>query len=96
MAVLSITHFKANPSDTKELLARRAALIAAARARFPGLSEARLARLDEETWVDVWEWDSQASLEAAAAGAHDLPEAMAAFALVKETTQERGEIADRQ
>jgi quinol monooxygenase YgiN len=94
MAVLSIARFKADPGDTEELLARRATLIAATRAKFPGLNDARLARLDEETWVDVWEWDSQASLQTALAGAHDLPEVMAAFALTRDATQERGEVVD--
>jgi hypothetical protein len=95
MAVLSLTHFKANPGDTEELLAKRATLIATTKATFPGLTDARLARLDEETWVDVWEWDSEASLRTAQAGAHDLPELAAAFALVRDATQERGEVVDR-
>ncbi|GAA3107000.1 MULTISPECIES: antibiotic biosynthesis monooxygenase [Nonomuraea] len=94
MSVLRIVRFTADPADADQILARRADLISAVRARFPGLSETRLMRPDERTWVDSWVWESQAALEAVVAVAHDLPEAGPAFALVKDPTSEEGEIID--
>ncbi|MEV4565608.1 antibiotic biosynthesis monooxygenase [Nonomuraea sp. NPDC049419] len=94
MSVLRIVRFTADPADADQILARRADLISAVRTRFPGLSETRLIRPDERTWVDSWRWDSRAAMEAAVAGAHDLPATGPAFALVKDPTSEEGEIVD--
>ncbi|MFC5824380.1 antibiotic biosynthesis monooxygenase [Nonomuraea insulae] len=94
MAFLRIVRFTADPAEAEQVLARREDLITAVRARFPGLTETRLARLDEHTWLDSWRWDSQATLESAVAAAHDLPETGPAFALVKDATSQEGEIVD--
>jgi hypothetical protein len=94
MAVVRITRYSVEPPDDEELLTRRAALLSAVRAAFPGLTEARLARLDETTWVDTWRWDSAESAQAALAGAPAFPEAKAAFALTKDVTAEQAEIVD--
>lgn len=53
MAVLRLTRFKTDPTDAEEMLARRAALIAAVRQAHPGLLQAQLARVDNETWIDA-------------------------------------------
>jgi Antibiotic biosynthesis monooxygenase len=96
MALVRITQFTVNPADADEMLARRAALISAVRAGYPGLTEARLARVDEQTWIDIWRWDSAASLDAALSGvqAGALAEAPRAFALATNTTADQGEIVD--
>jgi quinol monooxygenase YgiN len=94
MAVIRITRYSVDPADTEELLTRRAALISAVRAAFPGLTEARLARLDEQTWVDIWRWDSAEHAQAAFSAAPALPEAQAAFAFAKDATAEQAEIVD--
>ncbi|GAA3666541.1 hypothetical protein GCM10022224_033210 [Nonomuraea antimicrobica] len=94
MAFLRVVRFTADPADAEQVLARRAALIDAVRGRFPGLTQTRLARVDERTWVDSWCWDSPDTLAAAVAVAHDLPESGPAFALVKDATSEEGEIVD--
>jgi hypothetical protein len=94
MAVLRFVHFKIDPADAGELLARRAALISATRRAYPGLTDARLAKVDDETWIDVWRWDSPASLQAATDGAHAVPEVAAAFALTKGATAETAEVVD--
>lgn len=73
MALVRITQFTVNPADADEMLARRAALISAVRAAYPGLTEARLARVDEQTWIDIWRWDSAASLDAALSGVQAAP-----------------------
>jgi hypothetical protein len=96
MTVLRIDRFTADPADTAELLRRRNALVAAVRAAVPGLLEARLAKLDDRHWVDMWRWDSLDNARAAAtrARAGDFPTAGAAFELVDDVVTEFTEIVD--
>ncbi|MEV5408130.1 antibiotic biosynthesis monooxygenase [Thermopolyspora sp. NPDC052614] len=94
MSVIRIVRFTADPADTERLLTRRAELIDAVRAAFPGLTETRLARLGDDRWVDVWRWDSAASAHAATEGAPALPETAAAFALTRDVTSEQAELVD--
>ena len=93
-SVIRIARFEVPAADTEEMLVRRAALIAAVRARFPGLTEARLAKADAESWIDAWRWESAAHLQAALEDAPGLPETSAAFALTKNATAELAEIVD--
>ncbi|MFC4008090.1 hypothetical protein ACFOY2_12720 [Nonomuraea purpurea] len=95
MAILRMTRFTADPADADQVIARRNDLITAVRAAYPGLTETRLARIDEHTWVDSWRWESPATMEAALAGAPSLPQAEAAFSILKgHPTAEQGEIVD--
>jgi hypothetical protein len=94
MAVIRTTRFTVDPADVDEMIVKRAELIAAVRAAFAGLTEARLARVDEETWVDAWRWDSPVSMQVALAGAPALPEASAAFSLARDLTAEQAELVD--
>jgi hypothetical protein len=82
MNIVNIVRFKVRPEDAKEMVARRDALVDAARTASPGLLRATLSKVDEESWVDVWHWDSAESLEAAQAAVR--PVAQAAFELVTE------------
>ncbi|PXY22557.1 antibiotic biosynthesis monooxygenase [Prauserella muralis] len=94
MSVIRITRFTADPARAEELAGTHATLVAAVRAASPGPAEARLARLDEHTWMSVWRWDSAEDAEATSAAAASLPEPRAAFALVSDPTAEQGEIVD--
>ena len=94
MTVARFARFHVEPANVDEMISKRAALIAAIRDRFPGLTEARLARLDERTWVDVWRWESTADLQRALRGGPTVPEAPAVFALAQELTTEDAEIVD--
>ena len=96
MAVIRTTRFEAAPSDVENMIERRNTLVAAVRNTFPGLTEARLARVGERVWIDSWRWDSTASLEAAlkAAATGALPEAGPAFALTGNAIAETAEIVD--
>lgn len=94
MTVVRITRFSVDPANVEEMVARRAKLIDAVRATFPGLAEARLARLGDETWIDTWRWDSAANVEAALAGAPELPEAGQAFSVLRDASAELAEIVD--
>lgn len=94
MAMIRTARFTTDAAQADEMLARRAELIRVVRAAFPGLTEARLARLTEARWVDIWRWESAASMRVATAGAHDLPETAAAFALTRNLTAEDAEVID--
>jgi hypothetical protein len=94
MAVIRTTRFTADPADTDTVLQRRRNLLDAIRARFSGPAEARLIRIDERTWVDMWRWDSDETLHAALDGAPRMPEAAAAFAVVRDVSAENGDVVD--
>lgn len=94
MAIIRTTRFTADPDQAGEIIARRAELISAIRAAFAGLTEARLARVGEDTWIDTWRWDSAANMETALAAAPTLPEAAAAFSLTRDLSTENAELID--
>ncbi|MFF0255557.1 hypothetical protein ACFYPW_23995 [Micromonospora zamorensis] len=94
MALIRTTRFTADPADADTVLQRRTRLIAAIRAAFAGPTETRLVRVDERSWVDMWRWDSPETLQAALAGAPSLPEAAAAFAVVRDVSAEQGDVID--
>jgi len=96
MAVIRNVRFKADVDDVNSMLDKRARLLAAVRTAFPGLTGARLVRMDDETWLDSWRWSSLDAMQAALAGGPGLPEAAAAFALVRDATEERGELVDEE
>jgi len=93
MAVVRTHHYTVDPADLPELLARRAAVIAAIRAAHPGLSQAVLIRLDDGTFTDAWRWDTAGQMQAALA-AMPIPEARAAMSLTRDNTAQDGEIVD--
>ncbi|TDC43839.1 antibiotic biosynthesis monooxygenase [Micromonospora sp. KC213] len=94
MPVVTVTHFHIDSADAGELRARHAALVAATRAAVPGLTEARLGRIDDETWVGIWRWESAESLRASRQAVPGSAEATAAFALTREPTVSDIEILD--
>jgi|SRR5215207_1531179 len=95
MTVLRLTRFSLKPAvDADAMLKTRAELIDAVRAQFSGLTETRLAKVDDTTWLDLWRWECAESLQTALAGAPALPQAKAAFALLEEATEERMELIE--
>jgi len=92
MAVIRTTRFTADPADAEMLLARRAELLAAVREAFAGPAAAHLVRLDGQTWLDIWQWDSPQALQAALQGAPGMPQAAAAFAVTRDASAEVGEV----
>jgi hypothetical protein len=94
MALIRTTRFTADPADAGTVLERRRKLLEAVRAKFAGPAETRLIRVDGRTWVDMWRWDSPETLRAALDGAPPLPEAAAAFAIVRDVSAEQGDVAD--
>jgi len=92
MSIVRTTRFTANTPDTDGLLAKRAELIAAVRAAFPGPTATRLTRDADATWTDAWTWESAAHADAAADAR--LPLAGEAFALVTVKGVETAEVVD--
>ncbi|MDN5856800.1 MAG: antibiotic biosynthesis monooxygenase [Actinomycetia bacterium] len=95
MTVTRFARFHVDPSGADEMLSRRAALVDGIRQRFPGLIEARLTRVDERTWVDVWRWESRADLQRALAGGPTVAEAPAVFALTEDLSTEDADDVDQ-
>ncbi|MFC7547901.1 antibiotic biosynthesis monooxygenase [Plantactinospora sp. GCM10030261] len=94
MSLLVITRFTIDPRDAAELRARHAALVASTRERSAGLTEARLGRLSDESWLGVWRWTSPEHLRAARESAPDDPTATAAFSLARGITAEEVQLVD--
>lgn len=94
MAVIRLVRFTTEPARADDLIARRADLIAATRRLYPGLIEARLTRVDDTTWLDLWRWESRAHAEAAIEGARGIPGVEAAFALTADVSAEIAEVVD--
>jgi hypothetical protein len=94
MAVARTHRYTVDPADLDELIARRATLIDAIRAAHPGLAEARLTRLEDGTFTDVWRWDSAEQMQAALADMARFPQAREAMSLTRDATAVDGEIID--
>lgn len=92
MSVLRIVRFKTDPENAQEMLAARETLIKKVREDYPGLYEARLAKIDEETYIDVWRWETMDNVKAAIAAVPTMPEAGAAFKLTRDTTADFAEV----
>lgn len=94
MTLIRTTRFTTDPANADTMLVRRRKLLEAVRTGFGGPTETRLIRVGEETWVDMWQWDSPETLRVALEGAPRLPEAAAAFAVASDVTAEQGEVVD--
>ncbi|GAA1967569.1 hypothetical protein [Catenulispora subtropica] len=94
MPVLRIVRFTTEPEQAEAMLKCRAALIGATRERFAGLTETRLARVDERTWIDHWRWESAEHMQRALDDVATIPGAGEAFALIADPQPLVAEIAD--
>lgn len=94
MSFVRTNRFRVEPSDVDTLVRRRAALVAAVRAKVPGLLDTRLVRLADGAVTDTWVWDSAEHAMAAGQVVPTLPEAAAVFPLIRGTVSEDGEIID--
>jgi hypothetical protein len=64
-----------DPADTQEVLAERAALVAAISHAVPGRTQTRPASAADQTWSDGWRWDSPTSPQPAIAKPSTIPAA---------------------
>lgn len=81
---LEIARFTVESEKLSRFLGDREAAVAAMRAAFPGLIDARLGRLDDRNWIDVWLWADMSSAKAAADGAVGVREAATWFSHISQ------------
>jgi hypothetical protein len=94
--LLEVHKATVDPANAAALVALRPRLIDAVRAACPGFAGATLVRLDEQTWLDVIEWESAEASAAAREVEAYLPEAAELFSLIQEQlSADVGEIVDR-
>ncbi len=91
MEIVNVMRFRISPDQEQEMHARRATLLAAVHGQTDGLIRTILTRVDEETWMDLWHWGSEAALRSTQQA--QLPAAKEAFALVEVLDSTMGRIA---
>jgi len=94
MTVVRAHIYTIAPADLDELIAQRATLIDAIRAAHPGLTAARLVRLEDGTYSDTWHWDTPEHMSAAFAALPGIPQARATMSLTKDNTAQNGRLID--
>jgi hypothetical protein len=94
MATMRIHRYRVDANDLDALVERRIELIAAMRARHPGLAETRLIDLGDGSYIDTWRWDSAEEMQAAFADVANIPEARAAMALTRDGSADDGDVID--
>jgi hypothetical protein len=57
----------------QQFLAKRGAMVKAAKENFPGLIDVTLAKLDDGSYVDSWIWEDRSFCEAAMAKVEGVP-----------------------
>ena len=93
MKTFELARFRVASQDAEKLLARWPAAVEAIRTACTGLIDAKLVRIDETTWMDIWQWESHDLAKVAAQTAPSLPSAALMFSLITEPpTIEHGEI----
>ena len=94
MADIRIHRYRVEPERLDEFVARRSELIAAMRAKHPGLVETRLIDLGDGNYVETWRWSSPAEMGAAFADVANIPEVPAAMSLTQNRSADDGSIID--
>lgn len=82
--VIEMVRFTVKPGEEQVLVDERPAMLFALAANFAGMIDARLAKLDGETWVDLVTWESREQALAAADGAGRIPEVASWFSHIGE------------
>lgn len=91
--VMEMVRFTVKPGEEQSLVDERAAMLSALAANFAGMVDARLVRLDGETWVDLVTWESREQALAAADGAGRIPEVSSWFSHIGEVhTMEHADV----
>jgi quinol monooxygenase YgiN len=70
---IEMVRFTVRPGAEEALVSERPAMVEAVRAEFPGMLSARLAKLDETTWLEHIVWTSRETARKATEKAHDIP-----------------------
>ncbi|MFF8599080.1 antibiotic biosynthesis monooxygenase [Streptomyces sp. NPDC015232] len=94
MPVVRIHRYRVAPDNLDALLAQRATVIDGIRRGHPGLTETRLVRQEDGSYLDTWRWESAEQMLAALTAAQGFPLVGATMALTEDDTAETGEIID--
>ncbi len=64
---LELSRYVVEGDQEQAFLAKRGAMVKAAKENFPGLIDVKLAKLDDGSYVDAWIWEDRSFCEAAMA-----------------------------
>lgn len=70
---LELSRYVVEGDQEQQFLAKRGAMVKAAKKNFPGLIDVTLAKLDDGSYVDAWVWEDRSFCEAAMAKAEAVP-----------------------
>ena len=70
---LELSRYVVEGDQERQFLAKRGAMVEAAKENFPGLIDVTLAKLDDGSYVDAWIWEDRRFCEAAMAKVETVP-----------------------
>jgi hypothetical protein len=70
---LELSRYVVEGDQEQQFLAKRGAMVEAAKENFPGLIDVTLAKLDDGSYVDAWIWEDRSFCEAAMAKVETVP-----------------------
>ena len=70
---LELSRYVVEGDQEQQFLAKRGAMVEAAKENFPGLIGVTLAKLDDDSYVDAWIWEDRSFCEAAMAKVEAVP-----------------------
>jgi hypothetical protein len=70
---LELSRYVVEGDHEQQFLAKRGAMVEAAKENFAGLIDVTLARLDDGSYVDAWIWEDRSFCEAAMAKVETVP-----------------------
>ena len=70
---LELSRYVIEGDQEQQFLAKRGAMVEAAKENFPGLIGVTLAKLDDGSYVDAWIWEDRSFCEAAMAKVETVP-----------------------
>jgi hypothetical protein len=70
---LELGRYVIESDQEQQFLAKREAMVKAAKENFPGLIDVTLAKLDDGSYVDSWIWEDRSFCEAAMAKVEGVP-----------------------
>ena len=73
---LELSRYVVEDDQEQPFLAKRGAMVEAAKENFPGLIDVTLAKLDDGSYVDAWIWKDRSFCEAAMAKVETVPVVM--------------------
>jgi hypothetical protein len=94
MAFVRTHRYTVETGKLDQLLEQRTTLIQGIRSANPAFTTATLIRLADESFLDIWRWESAEAMRAALAAAKTVPLVGATMALMAEHSVVDGEVLD--